>query len=197
MILLLVAYIVYSILKVEFEGIGMHIMMTTALICFILSTLYLVSLKSQFSEQLSIHQERSMQLYLDRQLIIKMIHNLTDNAGAQNIIHDITKYFTLEDVVILDPKRDSNDFINNYIQNNMQEIVENLSKSQFFRIQIDNTNAAKHLLIQYLDNKKKNWIVYVERTKHELSKNDIAVLTNAITPLLGIAYTNIENKDGV
>ena len=32
--------------------------------------------------------------------------------------------------------------------------------------------------------------IYVADTKHELSKNDIEVLTNAITPILKIAYIN-------
>ena len=177
----------------------MHIMMATVLICFIISTLYIVCLKAQFWDHLSSHKERSIKLYLDRELIIKMISNLADRSGIHNIIHDATMYFTLEDIIILDSEFDfksskHNDIIL-YIQNNMHKIAEHLSKNKFLKPlvenkQIDNQGSAKHLLIQYLGDKENHCIIYVADTKHELSKNDIEVLTNAITPILKIAYIN-------
>lgn len=177
----------------------MHIMMVTVLICLIISTLYITYLKAQFWDHLSIHKERSINLYLDREFIIKMISNLGDRSGIHNIIHDATKYFTLEDIIILDSEFDfepsKHNEIMHYVQNNMHKIEAHLSENKFLKPLIDNKqmnnqDSARHLLIQYLGDPENHCIIYVEGTKHELSKNDIEVLTNAITPILKIAYIN-------
>jgi len=159
--------------------------------------LYFVALKFQFSEKLSMHQERSMELYLDRQLIIKMIDHLTTQAGIQNIIHDAIKYLALEDIIILNPKVDFEHFQHNdiwhYMKNNIHDIELDLAAHKLLKRQInENTDDAKQIFIQYLDDKQKHWIIiYVESVAHKLNKHDLEIMTNAITPLLKIAHTNI------
>ena len=77
----------------------------------------------------------------------------------------------------------------------MHKIAEHLSENKFLKPlinnkHIDNQGSDKNLLIQYLGYQENHCIIYVAGTKHELSKNDIGVLTNAITPILKIAYIN-------
>ena len=177
----------------------MYNIIVTILICGIISLLYIIFLKSRFTHQISMENEKTIRFYLDRQLLIKMIYRLIDAEPLQNIKNDATKYFILDESVIFkihgnvcESKKSLSNEVCNYIQTNMDAIKEHLLHNKFFNIQ---KNVAQGLLIQYLSLDKKYFVIYVTSSENALVQNDIDLLTDAVTPIIHFAVEN-STKNG-
>lgn len=158
-----------------------------------MSLLYLVSPRQCLHKQISDLRRKIIKLYLDRKLMIRLINRLINKDAMQSVIYDVIEYFILDDIIIYNAEGNNpqNEIID-YIENNRSSIIEYLSNNQSLKIQINmEEKDEQYIVVQYIIPQSKKLIIYVEKIHNKLSKNDIEMITEAVTPILQLAYNTI------
>ena len=172
------------------KGGEMNDTITIILLCGIVGSLGIIFFRQKFFNKLLDQEKRAIKFYLDRQLMTRLVTRLKDGDQMQIIIRDVREYFVLDNVSIFKVGEIAEGGIYQYIQAHAHEIEAQLSSRQFARVTMQHNESSKRLIIQYLDDNKKVLVIYVLSVEHELSKNDIEVLTQSVTTILNLAYKN-------
>lgn len=165
------------------------------LLCCVGIGIYYVYCKFLSRMAIDEHKQRSIELYLDRVFITKMVDRLTCAHPFEMCCHDIVEYFCLDNLLLFnkDGKEVHSDsnisqiHIARYIKEHLDNILGGLSNKDFISIDGAVCNFSGKLNIKLLG-KEGDFVVYAVSNNEGFVQTELAMLMGTVTAILNIAY---------